>query len=132
MKLVNNILTATIVAANAEALVLGAKAGIDTQCMLEVLRSTAASNKHLTSTYALQALAGNVKPGFAVKLAEKDVGLALKMAEDNGVPIHLADSTLALLREARESGHADDDYTSLLYLLEKKVGVTVREDPSNA
>ena len=71
MKLVNNILTTTIVAANAEALVLGARAGLDTECMLKVLRSTAASNTHLASTYAVQALAGNIKPGFAVKLAVK-------------------------------------------------------------
>ena len=54
------------------------------------------------------------------------------MARDNDVPIHLADSTRALLLEAKESGHADHDYTSLLYLLESKTGVTVREKKTDA
>ena len=128
MKLVNNLLTSTIVAADAEALALGAKAGIKTDVMLSVLRSTAASNTHLKATYANQALKGNLQPGFAVRLAAKDMNLALKLASDNGLPLTVAPGAAILLELARTGGHANDDYTSMLAVLEEKVGVEVRED----
>lgn len=80
MKLVNNLLTTTIVAANAEALVLGAKAGLPLDTMLTVLRSTAASNTHLRVTYAEKALRRDFSPGFATTLAAKDLQLAFGLA----------------------------------------------------
>jgi 3-hydroxyisobutyrate dehydrogenase-like beta-hydroxyacid dehydrogenase len=127
MKLVNNLLTATIVAANAEALVLGTAAGLELDTVLRVLRMTAASNTHLKSTYAEKALRRDFSPGFATKLAVKDLRLALGLAIDQQLPVGVAAAALQLFSTACSQGHADDDYTSVITVLESLAGLELEE-----
>jgi 3-hydroxyisobutyrate dehydrogenase-like beta-hydroxyacid dehydrogenase len=127
MKLVNNLLTTTIVAANAEALTLGVKAGLELDTMLSVLRSTAASNTHLRSTYAEKALRRDFTPGFATRLAVKDLQLALGMAADHRLPAGVGAAALQLFTMARARGHDGDDYTSVITVLEELAGVELCE-----
>lgn len=127
MKLVNNLLTSTIVAANAEALVLGVAAGLELETVLSVLRSTAASNTHLRSTYAEKALARDFTPGFATRLAIKDVRLALELASGLRLPVGVGAAALQLLAQAAAEGHETDDYTSVLTVLESLAHVELRE-----
>jgi 4-hydroxybutyrate dehydrogenase / sulfolactaldehyde 3-reductase len=128
MKLTNNLLTATIVAANAEALVLGVSAGLELDTVLKVLRMTAASNTHLKNTYAEKALRRDFSPGFATKLAVKDLRLALGLAIDEQLPIGVGSAALQLFSTACGEGHADDDYTSVITVLERLAGVELREN----
>lgn len=127
MKLVNNLLTATIVAANAEALVLGVKAGLDLQTVLSVLRATAASNTHLRATYAEKALRRDFRPGFATRLAVKDLRLAISLAVDEQLPVALGAAALQMFSTACSEGHGGEDYTSVLTVLERLAGVELKE-----
>lgn len=128
MKLTNNLLTATIVAANAEALVLGVSAGLELDTVLKVLRMTAASNTHLKTTYAEKALRRDFSPGFATKLAVKDLRLALGLAIDEQLPIAVGSAALQLFSAACGEGHANDDYTSVITVLERLAGVELHEN----
>jgi 4-hydroxybutyrate dehydrogenase/sulfolactaldehyde 3-reductase len=117
MKLVNNLLTTTIVAANAEALTLAERAGLSRDVVLRVLLAGAAANTHLAVTYQEKALAGDLSPGFATRLAAKDLGLALGLATRSGVPVPVGAAAAQQMTLALARGHADDDFTSVLEAL---------------
>ena len=117
MKLVNNLLTTTIVAANAEALTLAERAGLPQDVVLRVLLAGAAANTHLAVTYQEKALAGDLTPGFATRLAAKDLGLALGLATRSGVPVPVGAAAAQQMTLALARGHADDDFTSVLAAL---------------
>jgi 3-hydroxyisobutyrate dehydrogenase-like beta-hydroxyacid dehydrogenase len=95
MKLINNLLASSVMAASSEALVLGVKAGLTPEVMLQVLSSTAADNASLHSSIPQQVLTADYRPGFKSALAHKDMGLAHTMAARLGVPLF----TLAPIRQ---------------------------------
>jgi 3-hydroxyisobutyrate dehydrogenase-like beta-hydroxyacid dehydrogenase len=130
MKLVNNLLGASILAADAEALVLGVAAGLELETVLAVLRSTGASNTHLRSTYPEKALRRDLSPGFATRLAIKDVRLALELASEVRLPIGVGAAALQLFNAAAAEGHENDDYTSVLAVLERYGKVELHERPA--
>jgi 4-hydroxybutyrate dehydrogenase/sulfolactaldehyde 3-reductase len=126
MKLTNNFLAQSILAADAEALVLGRKAGLSLEVMLSVLRTTMAWNNQLGVAMHRKALAGDFAPGFMVRLAEKDQRLALAMAGDLGVPTPVGAAAYATLDEAARTGLAGADVGAVLRLRETQTGVEVR------
>jgi 4-hydroxybutyrate dehydrogenase/sulfolactaldehyde 3-reductase len=126
MKLINNCLAASILAASCEALVTGAKAGLSLDLMREVMAGTMAANAALSTSLPRKALRGDFSPGFMVHLAHKDVRLALEMARSLGLSTPLGSATLAALGDARAHGMARDDISSLLRLLEQEAGMEIR------
>jgi 3-hydroxyisobutyrate dehydrogenase-like beta-hydroxyacid dehydrogenase len=126
MKLLNNLLAASVGEASVEALVAGTKAGLTLDTMLSVLRTTMAWNNQLAIAMPKRSLVGDFKPGFMMKLAHKDCRLALKMVDDLGVAAPVGHAVLASLDEGIKRGLQDDDVGALLKLREEPVGVEVR------
>ncbi|MBS7700976.1 MAG: NAD(P)-dependent oxidoreductase [Chelatococcus sp.] len=126
LKLTNNFLAATILSATTEALVMGTKAGLSLELMTDVMRTTMAWNNQLAVALPKKGLSGDFSAGFMVKLGEKDQRLAIAMGEALGVETPVGAAAHATLREAKNSGLADLDVTSILRLREEKAGVTVR------
>jgi 4-hydroxybutyrate dehydrogenase / sulfolactaldehyde 3-reductase len=126
MKLTNNLLATVLMAASAEALVAGAKAGLTLETMISVLKTTMAWNNQLAVAMHLRALKGDFDPGFMVKLAHKDCRLALAMDRDLGVDAPVGAATLKVLQEAIDKGLAGHDVGALLKLREDSAGVQVR------
>jgi 3-hydroxyisobutyrate dehydrogenase len=54
-------------------------------------------------------IGADYSPAFALKLAAKDVGLALEMARGAGVDLGLGPQTLERMQRAIELGHGDED-----------------------
>jgi 4-hydroxybutyrate dehydrogenase/sulfolactaldehyde 3-reductase len=130
MKLTNNCLAASVLAATCEALVTGIKAGLSLEVMREVLAGTMAANAALSTSLPKKALRGDFSPGFMVHLAHKDVRLALEMARSLGVSTPLGDGALAALADARAHGMERDDIGSLLRLREQEADLEVRLSPA--
>jgi 4-hydroxybutyrate dehydrogenase/sulfolactaldehyde 3-reductase len=126
MKLTNNLLATVLMAASAEALVAGAKAGLTLETMISVMKTTMAWNNQLAVAMHMRALKGNFDPGFMVKLAHKDCRLALAMDRDLGVDAPVGAATLNALQEAIDKGLAGNDVGALLKLREDSAGVQVR------
>jgi 4-hydroxybutyrate dehydrogenase/sulfolactaldehyde 3-reductase len=126
MKLTNNLLATVLMAASAEALVAGAKAGLTLETMISVLKTTMAWNNQLAVAMHMRALKGDFDPGFMVKLAHKDCRLALAMDRDLGVDAPVGTATLKVLQEAIDKGLAGNDVGALLKLREDSAGVQVR------
>jgi 4-hydroxybutyrate dehydrogenase/sulfolactaldehyde 3-reductase len=126
MKLTNNLLASVLIAASAEALVGGVKAGLTLETMTSVLRTTMAWNQQLAVAMHNRGLKGNFEPGFMVKLAQKDCRLAMAMNEDLGLKAPVGAATLAALGELMDAGLAGLDVGAILKLREDAAGVTVR------
>ena len=129
MKLTNNCLAASILAATCEALVTGVKAGLSLDLMREVIAGTMAANAVLSTSLPKKALSGDFSPGFMVHLAHKDVRLALELARSLGVSMPVGSATFATLGDARAQGLERDDISSLLRLREQEAGLEVRLTP---
>lgn len=126
MKLLNNTLAQAIGIATSEMLVAGTKAGLTLELMMSVLRTTMAWNQHLAIGMPKRSLLGNFKPGFMMKLAQKDCRLALAMVDSLGVKAPVSHAVLAALNEGVASGLQDHDVGAMLKLREEQAGVTVR------
>ena len=130
MKLANNILAANVLAATAEVVVMGVKAGLDADVMIEVLNAGSGATSASRDKFPRAILPRTFDYGFATGLMVKDVRLYLEEAEALGVPTDVA-ATIGKLWEAT----ADDqgpgsDFTTVIRLLEKAAGVTVGRSPA--
>lgn len=92
MKLLNNYLSATSVAATSEAIRFGERLGLDMRLMLDVLNASTGRNTATESKFPQQVLTGTFDNGFTAGLMAKDVGLYRKAAEAAHAPVHVADA----------------------------------------
>lgn len=132
MKMTNNLLATTIMCANTEALAIGAKCGLTLETMVEVMKTTMGWNQQLAVALPKKAFLGDDSPGFMVKLAAKDVRLAVAAARQQGFEPMVGAGALATLDRAAQLGRADRDTAVLLFLREEQLGIRVRPAPSTA
>jgi 3-hydroxyisobutyrate dehydrogenase-like beta-hydroxyacid dehydrogenase len=125
MKLANNILAANVLAATAEVVVMGVKAGLDPGVMIEVLNAGSGATSASRDKFPRAILPRTFDFGFATGLMLKDVRLYLEEARALGVPAEVAE-TVGRLWEAlaREEG-AESDFTTVIKPFERAAGVTV-------
>ncbi len=126
MKITNNVLATTIMAANTEALAIGAKCGLSLETMLEVMKTTMGNNAQLYVAMPKKAFKGDDSPGFMVKLAGKDVRLAVELARKQGFEPFVAAGAQATLDRATKMGLGERDTAALLFLREKELEIKVR------
>jgi 3-hydroxyisobutyrate dehydrogenase-like beta-hydroxyacid dehydrogenase len=125
-KLTQNLILASIMQAFAEGMVLATKGGISPSLMLEILDNSAAKSG-LISFKAPYILSRDFGTNFATKWMHKDVGLALESAKELGVPLPVTALTEQMLRANMASGRADDDFCSVIRVLEDWAGVEVKK-----
>ena len=125
VKSCNQTLAAATVAALGEALVLGAKAGVDPAKIVEVLSGGYARCGAL-EIRGQAILDRDFTPGFKSALQLKDLRLAVELAQGIGVPAPL----LALVQEqykaAQVISSGEEDHTNVLKVTEQLAGVEVR------
>lgn len=125
-KLVNNMLAFCNMTAAAEAMMLGAAAGIDHDTLVEVVNnSSGASFAFRTMNHKVKT--GDWSPNFAVNLANKDMRLALELAEQLDVPMSIAPQVKAVFHAARSLGWGDNDVTALMRVYETLMRRSVRD-----
>lgn len=122
MKLVNNFMSAALNALSAEALTLAASCGLDIDLTLEVLAGTPAGQGHFSTTYPAKALAGDLEPDFMLKLARKDLALAVDLAAKLGADSRMGPAALEAYRAAIDEGRGEQDWTALYAAAREKAG----------
>jgi 4-hydroxybutyrate dehydrogenase/sulfolactaldehyde 3-reductase len=123
MKVVNNYVSMALNALTAEGLVLAEASGLDLNVALDVMRRTSAGAGHMTATYPARVLRGDLKPGFSVDLAHKDMSLALDMAADLHTPLAVGAAAREVYSAARAAGHGRDDFTAVYLVLRRAAGL---------
>ena len=128
MKLVNNLLLGANMAATAEALALGVKAGLNPGVMFEIITNSSGSSYALQAKYPRFIAQGNFEPGFMVDLQYKDLQLAVDTAKDLGLPLVMGNMAQQIYEMAKAEGLGQKDISSVINLYEKWSGVEVRGD----
>lgn len=131
VKSCNQILAASTIVAMGEALVMGAKAGVDPARIVEVL-SKGAARCWALEVRAPHVLEGDFQPGFKCRLQYKDLGLALELARSVGAPAPFAASVHELYKSAVAQGFGEEDHTSVIRVLEGLAAQAVRSGAAQA
>jgi 3-hydroxyisobutyrate dehydrogenase-like beta-hydroxyacid dehydrogenase len=126
MKLVNNLISAANMAAAFEALVLGAKGGLDPGLMVDVINVSTGRNSATLDKVPKAVLPGTFDYGAKVSTMVKDIALGLQEAEALGVPMWVLGTVGQLWRFGVTQGLGDADITALVRVMEDWAGVEVR------
>ena len=113
VKVCNQVTVAVVIEAVSEALVLGAKAGVDPAKIADVLQGGLAATKVLELRRA-NMLGGTFDPGFRVRLHQKDLKNALDLAREIDVALPAAAQVDQLMRAMSAAGRADYDHSGLI------------------
>jgi len=124
-KLCNNLLTATIMVANAEVLTLAAKAGLDPAQVREIVLASSGGSTVLDTWVPRNLLQDVYEPGFALKLMYKDAGLGRDLARQAGAPMPLANLAHELYAFCMQGPGADRDYSYVSTLFQDAADITV-------
>jgi 3-hydroxyisobutyrate dehydrogenase-like beta-hydroxyacid dehydrogenase len=96
MKLANNFLSATALAATSEAIAFGRSLGLDMGTMLDVLNGSSGQSSATSDKFPNHVLTGRYASGFTNTLMAKDLRLYLRAAEEQGGPASIGGVTAGL------------------------------------
>jgi 3-hydroxyisobutyrate dehydrogenase-like beta-hydroxyacid dehydrogenase len=126
-KLVHNCAGYIVQTALAEVFTMGVKAGVDPLTIWKAVRQGAGGRRRTFDGLADQFLPGTFDPpAFALRLAHKDVSLAVALGREHKVPMKLANITLEEMTEALNRGWADRDSRVAMLLQEERAGVEIK------
>lgn len=122
MKLVNNMLSATAMAASCEAFALGARFGLDPDVMVDVINAGSGANTAVRDKFPKAVLTRTFDYGFRTELMYKDVRLCLEEAEALGAPMWVGQPVKQWFSLALARGGKDEDFTNLMRYVEEQAG----------
>ena len=126
-KLAHNAASFTVQASLAEIFTLGVKGGVEPLALFQALRQGATGRKRTFDRLPEHFLNGKYDPpDFTVRLAHKDVTLAMELAAEVGVPMRVGRIALEELSEAMQRGWGDRDCRVAMVLQEERAGVSVK------
>jgi 3-hydroxyisobutyrate dehydrogenase len=127
-KLVHNCAGYSILAALAEVMTMGVKAGVEPLALWAAIRQGAFGRRRSFDRLAEQFLIGKFDPpAFALELAHKDVSLATEVGREFRVPMKLANTVLQEMTEAmNREGWAKRDSRIFMLLQEERAGVDIK------
>jgi 3-hydroxyisobutyrate dehydrogenase len=129
-KLVHNCTGYILQTALAETFTMGVKAGVEPLALWQAVRQGALGRRGPFDNLAQHLLPGHFDPpDFALRLARKDVTLAVAVGREFDVPMRLANLTLEELTEAMNRGWGQRDSRVAQLLQEERAGVEVRVEP---
>ena len=111
MKLVNNCLVHTALAASSEALAWGEQGGLTMKTMLEVLEETSGRNIATDHYFPEAVLTGTYDTGATISIARKDIETYVEEAKSDGCRYEVANSVYNAMRELHE---ADPDVDQVM------------------
>jgi 3-hydroxyisobutyrate dehydrogenase len=112
-KIVNNLLAGANLAAAAEAMAIGAKAGLDAGALFDVICASSGGS-WIFADRLDHALDGDYFPRAATKILTKDVGIANDFARRLGVDAPIARAAHAAYGDAVAAGYGEEDDAALV------------------
>lgn len=124
-KLCNQIIVAANIAAVAEALMLGQKAGVAPDAIYQAIRGGLAGSAVLDAKAPMM-MDRSFKPGFKIDLHIKDLNNVMETAQTIGAPSMITSQVLEMMRVLRHDGEGQSDHSALIQFYEKLTGEEVR------
>ena len=125
VKLANQIIVAANIEAVGEAFVLAQKAGIDPELVFQAIRTGLAGSNALEAK-APMIMERNFKPGFRIRLHQKDLHNALLTGKQLGVPLPVTSLIQQMLGALINQGKGENDHSALVNFIEDMANVQVR------
>jgi len=125
-KLANQIMVACNIAAMGEALVLATRAGLDPEVVFKAVNGGLAGSTVLNAK-APMVIGRNFKPGFRIRLHQKDLRNALLAAESMKVSLPLTSLVQQALMALMNDGKGDLDHSAIVTFTERMAGIEVRK-----
>jgi 2-hydroxy-3-oxopropionate reductase len=124
-KLCNQVLTGVAHVLVAEAMVMGARLGLDAQKLFEVLQLSSGQCRALDRTVPEVILPRNFTAAFTIDGILKDLDCALRTAGENRVRLLLPALARQVYQEASSLGHGGEHLAAVILAMEKIAGVEV-------
>ncbi len=125
VKACNQVLVAVTIAGVSEALVLGAKAGVDPLKIVQVL-SGGLARCGILENRGERMVNGDFDPGFRIRLHYKDLNIIMKTGNDYNVPLPVTSIVHELFNTAMAKDRSELDHSGLLTVLEDLAGIEAR------
>lgn len=122
MKVLNNYLSASGLAAACEAVLVGQKFGLDPDVMADVFNTSTGKNNATEVKLKQQVNNRSFAAGFTMELMAKDLALAARLAKDMEVGAEGLDACATLFRRAVEELGPAEDHTAIMKLIEGQPG----------
>ena len=113
MKLANNLVMGGMLTAFCEGMALAGKAGLDMHQFMEVLDSGAIANPMFRLKGDMIASNTEFPSAFPLKHMQKDLRLALRLAEESGQPLFVTAVVNELFKHALSAGLGDSDFAAV-------------------
>ena len=125
-KLVNQTIVAINIAAVAEGLVLGKKAGVDPERIFEAIKGGLAGSQCFTDK-APRMFKGNYDPGFRMKLHVKDLTNVLETSRELHTAMPLSAQVMEMMQTLIAEGHTEADHGGLAMFYEKLNNISLKK-----
>ena len=125
-KLANQIMVACNIAAMGEALVLATKAGLDPEVVFNAVKGGLAGSTVLNAK-APMVIGRNFKPGFRIRLHQKDLRNALLAAESMKVPLPMTSLVQQMIMALMNGGKGDLDHSAIVNYIEDGASAEVKK-----
>lgn len=130
VKALNNLLSATHLLASLEAAVVATRFGVAPDALLSVVNSSSGRSGSTELKLPRYVLTRSFDSGFAANLLEKDLRIAVGLAEDLHVDLQLGRSVLDRWQALNRELGDDADHTEIGQPLEARAGIELRAAPS--
>ena len=121
VKACNQVAVALILEGLAEALALGAAAGVEPETVLGVLAGGMVGGRMLEAR-GPNLLSREFEPGFRLGHHHKDLGIAIAEAAEHGVALPATPVVHELMEQLRDAGRGGEDHTALIDAVEAARG----------
>lgn len=113
-KALNNLLSATNIAAAAEILSAATRFGIEPAVMLEVINTSTGRSQASEFKYPRHVVSGKFDSGFGMELMLKDLGIAGTLTDGAGLAAPVTDAARAVAQSSREHAGEPPDHTEIV------------------
>jgi 3-hydroxyisobutyrate dehydrogenase-like beta-hydroxyacid dehydrogenase len=125
MKLVNNMLAQAGRVLVVEAMVMGAKAGLDPRKMVDLVGN--ATGNSVVFQHAAPRLLSRDFTGIRMDITIKDLELETQVAKRLNAPMFMANVAQQVYMMAKAAGHGDEDPAAVVKVYEQLTGVSLAE-----
>jgi putative dehydrogenase len=126
VKMINQLLAGVHIAASAEAMALGIRAGVDPNVLYEVISNSAGSS-WMFQNRVPHILAGDYTPLSAVNIFVKDLGIVLDSARKATFPLPLTATAHQMFLMAGAHGHGLEDDSAVVKVFQAISGIPLPE-----
>ncbi|MFQ3548832.1 MAG: NAD(P)-dependent oxidoreductase [Armatimonadota bacterium] len=125
LKLCFNLIVSHMAVALSEALVLGAKSGLNPEIILEtIMAGTVSAPFYQWKGNCI--MDRDFTPHFSTKLMHKDTNLMMSAGHSMEVPLPVTAVVKELFGIAKNNGHGEEDFSSVVTVLEDMAGIKIQ------